>query len=57
MQRLADLQHDVVGGIDNVVDRAHAGQAQAALHPVGAGTDLDIPDQAQREARVVAPGW
>ncbi len=33
VRRLAELQHDVVGGIDDAVDRPHAGQGQPPLQP------------------------
>ena len=42
MHRLAVLKHDVVCDIDNVVDRAHAGAADALAHPGGRGRDLHI---------------
>ncbi len=42
VQRLADLEHDVVGGVHDAVDRAHARQAQAALHQVGAGLGVTL---------------
>ena len=45
VQRLADFQHDVVGGVHDAVDRAHPGQAQAPLDPVRALGDGHIPDQ------------
>ena len=52
VQRLTHLQHHIVGDVYHVVDRAHAGQLEAALHPVGAGADLQTLDQAEDEARV-----
>ncbi len=52
MQGLAYLQHGVVGCIDDIIDRAHAAQAQSLLHPVRAWLDLDILDQAEHKARV-----
>ncbi len=42
MQRLADLEHGVVGGIDNIADGARPDHAQSALHPVWAGFDFHI---------------
>ena len=52
MQGLAQFQHNVVGGIHNSIDRAHACQAQPALHGIGTGGDGHIADQPQGEARV-----
>jgi len=45
MQRLAPLQHDVVGEIDNIVDGPHAGIGEPPLHPAGGRTDFDPLDQ------------
>ena len=39
---LAIFQHDVVGDVDNIVDRADACGAQAVTHPAGGGLDLNI---------------
>ena len=36
---LAQLEHDVVGGVDHVVDRPHPGQRQAPGHPLRRGAD------------------
>src|SRR5439155_24755410 len=41
VQRLAELEHDVVRDIDNVVDRPLAERDQALLHPLGRRRDLD----------------
>ena len=35
MQRLADLEHDVVGGVNNVIDGAHPGHLEAAADEFG----------------------
>ncbi len=35
VNRLAEIEHHIVGHIDQIADRALPGQAQAALHPVG----------------------
>ena len=43
MQRFANFQHHIIGRIHDVVDRAHAGQAQPALDPVRAGANLARP--------------
>src|SRR5207245_9367172 len=40
------LEEDVVGDVDDVVDRAHAARSQPALHPVRTGTDPDPLDHA-----------
>ena len=45
MQRLSPLPHDVVGNVDDVVDGAHAGQREPALHPPGRGADLHTLDE------------
>ena len=42
MHRLTVLKHDVVRDIDDVVDGAHAGRAQAAAKPDGGGSDLHV---------------
>ena len=42
MHGLAIFQHDVVGDVDNVIDRAYTGGAQALPHPLGGGGDLDV---------------
>ena len=51
VHRLAVLEHDVVGDIDNVVDRADAGIAQPLLHPGRGGGDLHVFDHAGGVAR------
>ena len=45
MHRLAVFQHDIVGDIDNVVDRADTGSMQTLAHPRRRRLDLDILDQ------------
>jgi hypothetical protein len=52
VQWLADLQHHIVGGIDDVVDRPHPRQAQPPLHPIRARRDRYAFDQTEHEARV-----
>ena len=47
--RLAELEHDVVGGVHDVADRALAGRQQAHLDPVGRWTDVDAADPATDE--------
>ena len=42
MHRLAVFDHDVVGDINNVVDRTDTGAAQALAHPLGGRRDLDV---------------
>ena len=44
VHRLAVLEHDVVGDVDDVVDRAHAAGAQTLAHPARGRADLDIFD-------------
>ncbi len=50
MQRFADFEHGVISGINNVANGTHPTQAQAFLHPVGAGFEFNIANQAKREA-------
>ncbi len=52
MQRLTELEHDVIGGIHDAIDRAHARQAQAHLDLVGAGARLNTTDQAKDKPRI-----
>src|SRR5207237_574759 len=40
VQRLAALEHHVVGDVDHVVDRAHAETLEPAAHPQRRRTDL-----------------
>ena len=42
MHRLTVLEHDVVCYIDDVVDRAHSGGAEAAAHPHRGGRDPHV---------------
>ena len=51
VHRLAVLEHDVVGDVNDVVDRAHAGGVQALAHPDGRGFDLDVAHQTRSVAR------
>lgn len=46
VQRLAELEHDVVGYVHDVVDAAQADGFQTPDEPVGAGADADALDQA-----------
>ena len=52
MQRLANVQHHIVRGIDDVVDGPQARQAQAPLQPIGARRHRHPFDQAEDETRV-----
>ena len=45
VQRLAQLQHDVVGHVHDVADGPHPGAAQALLHPERRRADLQTLDQ------------
>ena len=51
MGRLAQLEHDVVRGVDDVVDRAHAGQQQALGDPTRRGPHDDVTQDGHGEAR------
>src|SRR5262249_45053369 len=42
VQRLAGLQHYVVGRVDHIVERAHAAKLQAAAQADWRGPDLDV---------------
>ena len=57
VQRLARLEHDVVGDVHDVVDRPQPDRLQAALHPVGAGADLHAADDAGRVVRAEVGGF
>ncbi len=48
---LAELEHDVVGGVDDVVDRAHARQQQALCDVAGRRADRDVAQDGHREPR------
>ena len=45
MHRLTVLEHDVVCYIDDVVDRAHSGGAEAAAHPHRGGRDPHVQSE------------
>ena len=45
MQRLTPLEHHIVGDIDDVVDRPHAGGGQRVLHPLRRWTHPDPVNQ------------
>ena len=51
---LAVLEHDVVGDIDDVIYRTHAGVADTLAHPLGRGGDLHVFDHARGVARAEA---
>ena len=57
VQRVAELEHDVVRDVDDVVDRALPGGLQPLLHPARRGPDADALDDrrdvARAEVRVV----
>ena len=44
MERLAGLQHDVVGDVDDVINRPHPRGGQALLHPARRGAELHALD-------------
>ena len=44
MERLAKLQHDVVGGVCDIVDRSDAKRLQPGLQPIGRWSDLHTFD-------------
>jgi len=51
MQRLAQLEHHIVGDVDHVADGALTCQPQAALHPERRGANGDVADQCGTIAR------
>ena len=51
VQRLADFEHDVVGHVDDVADRPHAGEVQTALQPVRRRSNLDAAHDRRGEPR------
>ena len=51
VHRLAVFQHDVVGDVDDIVDRTHACGADALAHPQGRRLDLDVLDKPRGVAR------
>ena len=51
VHRLTVLKHDIVGDIDDIVDRTHAGRAESCSHPEGRGCDLNVFDDARGVAR------
>ena len=53
VERLAQLQHDIVGYVDDVVDRTHSGLRQTFLHPGRRSADLDIADNRAGKAVTV----
>jgi len=48
---LAELEHDVIGRVHDVADRAHSGRLEAHLDPVRRGADLRSADPATHETR------
>ncbi len=53
VQRLANLEGDVIGDIHNIIDRALAHQLQAALHPFRRRLHFGIAQQGQGKALVI----
>ena len=51
VQRLTELEHDVVGDVDDVVDRPHARRHEPCLHPSGRGSDANVVEQGRGEPR------
>jgi len=52
VQRLTDLEHGVVGGIHQRVNRAHARERKPSLHPVRAFSGLGAFHHTQHEAGI-----
>src|SRR5438477_323476 len=46
VQRLAQLEHHIVGDVDDIIDRAQADGFEPPPHPVGAWSDANISDDA-----------
>ena len=53
VQRLADLEHDIIGRIDNVVDRLDTDGCQAILQPIRRRPDFYSLEQPRRVAKAV----
>ncbi len=51
VHRLAVLQHDIVGDVNNVIDRADTGSTQALAHPPRGRLNFDIFDHPRDVAR------
>jgi hypothetical protein len=51
VNRLAELDHDVVRGVDHVADRADAGRHEPNLDGIGRRSDGHALDPAAHEAR------
>src|SRR5207245_5291720 len=49
VERLAELEHDVVRDVDHVVDGPHAGGDKTRLHPRGRRADLNAAQQRRGE--------
>ncbi len=56
VQRLGGEQHDVVGDVDDVVDRALPGGAEAGLQPRRGLAERDVLEDARGEARAEVAG-
>ena len=54
VERLAELEHHEVGHVDDVVDGADPGGAQAPLHPSRRRSDSDVLDDPHGETRTPA---
>src|SRR5439155_447845 len=56
VQRLAALEHHVVGRVDHRVEGPHAGAPKAEPHPEGRGHDVDAAHDARAVARAEVGG-
>ena len=56
MQRLAELEHDVVGDIDREGHRSHPGRDKTSLHPVRSGGCRIEADDAPQGEELAHPG-
>src|SRR5687767_6144265 len=55
MQRLARLEHDVVGNVDDIVDGTNAARVQPKAHPGGRRTYAQIIDDSSRVTETQTP--
>jgi len=51
VQRLAPLEHDIIGNVDDVVDGPHPRQEQTTLHPLRGGANRHAGDEGCAIAR------
>jgi hypothetical protein len=50
MHRMPDIKHDVIGYVDNVIDRAQAGLFKSIFEPFWRWANLDVVNDARTVA-------